>query len=50
MAGDVPQLKDEFSSRALFGFNFNFNTALEAFRAHTMTATTYATTATAMKT
>jgi len=25
MAGDVPQLKDEFSSRALFGFNFNFN-------------------------
>jgi len=25
MESDVPQLKDEYSSRALFGFNFNFN-------------------------
>jgi len=25
MAGDAPQLKHEFSSRALFGFNFNFS-------------------------
>jgi len=24
MAGDAPQLKDEFSTRDLFGFNFNF--------------------------
>jgi len=26
MAGDVPSLKDELSSRALFGFNFNLTT------------------------
>jgi len=25
MAGDAPKLKDEFSSRVLFSFNFDFN-------------------------
>ena len=25
MAGDVPYVKDEFLSTALFGFNFGFN-------------------------